>query len=210
MKPTLLIGDYLVVNRAAYGFPRLMCSLGLCDGDLGPFGTLPERGDVVVFRHPVSKHDYIKRLVGLPEDRVQLRDGVLVLNGARQEQVALAGFEEVYRQRMHGSLPACSNGVVALGAACLKHRAREVLDGGRTYDVLNIRDGLAADNTAEFVVPEGHMFVLGDNRDNSIDSRFSQAGGGVGLVPFENVIGRADLVVFNMAGIKGRSLTWLQ
>ena len=201
MKDTLLVGDFLFVNKMAYGYSRYSCPFGICPISDRILARDPERGDVVVFRHPVSGQDYIKRLVGLPGDKVQMKNGVLFLNDKPQQQEPTAPFVETFEpQGSVGGLPACSNGAVGLGGACEKERAIETLEGGVSHAILNIRDGLGADSTPAFNVPEGHFFFMGDNRDNSIDSRYPQAGGGVGMVPFANLLGRADRVVFSSAG----------
>lgn len=201
MKDTLLVGDFLFVNKMAYGYSSYSCPFGVCPISDRLFGAQPERGDVVVFRHPVSGQDYIKRLVGLPGDNVQVKEGVLFLNDKPQKQEPDGTFvETLERQGSVGGIPACANAAPGLGAACEKPRATETLEGGTEHSILNIRDGLAGDNTPVFSVPEGHFFFMGDNRDNSIDSRFAQTAGGVGFVPFANLLGRADRVVFSSAG----------
>ncbi len=208
MKDTLLIGDFLFVNKMAYGYSRYSCEVPLVGVSVCPFigdrwlGSEPERGDVVVFRHPSNGQDFIKRLVGLPGDRIQMKDGVLYINGNMAPQEPAGEFAEPYvKQGPLGTLPACENNV-GLGGTCLKSRAIETLPNGVKHDVLNVRDGgnRTADNTNVYTVPEGHYFFMGDNRDNSIDSRFPQSGGGVGFVPAKNLIGRADRIVFSSAG----------
>jgi signal peptidase I len=200
MKETLLIGDFLFVNKMAYGYSRHSCPFSLCPIPGRIFGSEPERGDVVVFRHPVSGADFIKRVIGLPGDRVQMRDGVVWLNDQPLPQEPEGMFEEVFdRQGPVGQFPRCANAPVGQGGACLKERFRETLPSGRSYTVLNIDESFA-DNTPVFTVPEGHFFFVGDNRDNSQDSRAPQSVGGVGMVPFENLIGRARHVVFSSAG----------
>ncbi|KFI33264.1 signal peptidase [Haematobacter missouriensis] len=200
MKDTLLVGDFLFVNKMAYGYSQYSCPFGLCPISGRLFATMPERGDVVVFRHPVDGSDFIKRLIGLPGDTVQVRNGVLFINGQEVPQVPAGDFSETYEpQGPMGSYPRCANAPVGEGGTCIKHRLRETLPEGRTHDILDI-DMSYADNTPLFTVPEGHFFFMGDNRDNSQDSRFSQAVGGVGMVPFENLIGRADRVMFSSAG----------
>jgi signal peptidase I len=222
MKETLLIGDFLFVNKMAYGYSYASCPsiiiprVGIdvdaedfCGAFKGSndrmFGSEPERGDVVVFRHPVTGRDFIKRVIGLPGDTVQMQDGVIILNGAEVPQVG-AGLvsETMERQGGQGNLPRCTNGAVGLGAECLKQRATETLPNGVEYTVLNIgsRD---LDNTGIFTVPDGQYFFMGDNRDNSSDSRVPQISRGVGFVPYEDIVGRADRIMFSSAG---RSLLW--
>ena len=200
MKDTLLIGDFLFVNKMAYGYSQYSCPFGLCPFPGRIFGSLPERGDVVVFRHPVNGADFIKRVIGLPGDTVQMVDGQLVLNGEPVPQEPAGTFEEVFeRQGPAGNLPQCANAGVGLGGICLKDRAIEILPNGVEHSILNIRE-TRLDDTPVYTVPEGHIFFMGDNRDNSTDSRVSPAAGGVGFVPLENLIGRADRVMFSSAG----------
>ena len=201
MKDTLLIGDFLFVNKMAYGYSRYSCPFAACPISGRLLGSEPERGDVVVFRHPVNDSDFIKRVIGLPGDTVQMRDGILYLNGAVVPQTPDGVFEEIYeKQGPMGQLPRCENGPVGEGGICTSSRSVETLPGGRSHNVLNIDDGGFADNTDVFTVPAGHYFFLGDNRDNSQDSRFGQAVGGVGFVPAEFLIGRADRIMFSSAG----------
>lgn len=210
MKSTLLIGDFLFVNKFAYGYSYASCpsmfGIDFCSFAKGSesrlFGADPERGDVVVFKHPVSGQDYIKRLIGLPGDRIQVRDSLLYINGTPVAITPDGVFtEEMQRQGPEGSQPRCSNGRVETGDICEKQRYTEVLPNGVSHTILDI--GLSGvDNTEEFVVPENKFFFMGDNRDNSVDSRFPQTGAqhGVGYVPRENIIGRADRIVFSSAG----------
>lgn len=213
MKDTLLIGDFLFVNKFAYGYSYASCpsipAVGidakkLCavfDGDnTRLFGSEPERGDVVVFRHPVTGSDFIKRVVGLPGDRVQMKNGVLHINDDAVKLEHGGTFSELMEpQGPQGGLPRCENGAVGQGGQCEKTRLIETLPGGVSHSILNI-DNSFVDNTGVFTVPTGHFFFVGDNRDNSTDSRVTQSRGGVGFVPFENLIGRADRVMFSSAG----------
>ena len=201
MKDTLLIGDFLFVNKMAYGYSQHSCPFSMCpfiDGRW--FGGEPERGDVVVFRHPVAGTDFIKRLIGLPGDRIQVQDGLLYINGELAPQTPDGEFIETYeRQGPAGNLPQCANAPVQPGGDCIKERAIETLPNGTQHAVLDIRPS-RLDETPIYTVPEGHYFFMGDNRDNSTDSRVPQAALGVGAVPYENLIGRADRVMFSSAG----------
>lgn len=217
MKDTLLIGDFLFVNKMAYGYSYASCpsvripAIGL---DLGAddfcgfiedrserfFGSEPERGDIVVFRHPVDGRDFIKRLIGMPGDRIQMRDGLLYINDAPVEITPAGSFTETMeRQGPLGSLPQCANAPVGLGATCEKERFVETLPNGVSHAILNVGDR-PTDDTGVYTVPADHFFFMGDNRDNSTDSRVSQAARGVGFVHRRDIVGRADRVMFSSGG----------
>lgn len=212
MKDTLLVGDFLFVNKMAYGYSRYSCPFTSEDFTICPiegrlFGSEPKRGDVVVFRHPVQNVDYIKRLIGLPGDRIQVVDGVVHINDVASQQRPAGEFVEIKEpQGPAGTPPRCANDPVGMGGTCIKYRLTETLPGNTPqdppveHDVLNITDTWMADNTPVFTVPAGEYFFMGDNRDNSEDSRFPQSIGGVGFVPYENLIGRADRILFSSAG----------
>ena len=217
MKETLLVGDFLFVNKMAYGYSYASCPnvripavglnidaqdlCGFIDGDnTRIWGEEPERGDVVVFRHPVTGLDFIKRVVGLPGERIQMINGVLHINGEPVQLEDDGVFTEVVERQGPGRVtPRCENGLVGQGGTCEKSRQIETLPGGRSHIILNIGTQ-SSDNTPVFEVPEGHFFFIGDNRDNSSDSRFSTRANGVGFVPFENLVGRADRILFSSAG----------
>ncbi|MBL4807206.1 MAG: signal peptidase I [Rhodobacteraceae bacterium] len=210
MKSTLLIGDFLFVNKFAYGYSYASCPTmfgvdfcGFAKGsDERLLGSEPERGDVVVFKHPVHGADFIKRLIGLPGDRIQVIDSVLHINGVAVELVPDGVFTELRElQGPQSGRPQCINGA-SMGEICEKERFIETLPNGVSHTILNFSDTRTADHTREFIVPDGHYFFMGDNRDNSVDSRFSQNGAqvGVGFVPLENIIGRADRIIFSSAG----------
>ncbi|PIE13614.1 MAG: signal peptidase I [Rhodobacterales bacterium] len=213
MKNTLLIGDFLFVNKMAYGYSYASCpsiapigidAKDICgwmrDDNSRIWGGEPERGDVVVFRHPVTGSDYIKRLIGLPGDKVQVKNGEIHLNGKVVPLEPAGNFSEPYApQGSAGSLPRCENSPVGQGGTCLKSMYYETLPGGSKHTVLNITNQ-STDNTRVFTVPMGHYFFMGDNRDNSTDSRVDQRAGGVGFVKYEDLIGRADRIMFSSAG----------
>ena len=202
MKDTLLIGDFVFVNKMAYGYSKYSCPWALCPITGRLFGSEPERGDVVVFRHPVNGQDFIKRLIGLPGEKVQIKDGVVFINGAEVPQVPAGTFEEVMGpQGSMGNRPRCENDPVGDGDICTRSRAIETLPNGVAHGVLNISntEGLP-DNSDVYDVPAGMYFFMGDNRDNSSDSRYSQNASGVGFVPAENLVGRADRLMFSSAG----------
>ncbi len=178
MMPTLLVGDYIFVNKFAYGYSKysLPFSPNLFSGRI--FSSEPKRGDVVVFRFPPNPEiDYIKRLVGLPGDHIQVTDGVLYVNGTAVPKVPDGTFNSDYAQDPGQDVPVF----------------RETMDNGVTYDTLDQSPVSRGDNTREFIVPEGHYFMMGDNRDNSLDSRFD-----VGFVPAENLVGRASVIFFSL------------
>ncbi len=217
MKDTLLIGDFLFVNKMAYGYSYASCpsvripQIGI---DIGAedfcgfiedreerfFGSDPERGDIVVFRHPVDGRDFIKRVIGMPGDRIQMQDGLLYIND-EPVQIEPAGvFTEVMEPQGPLSMrPQCSNGAVGFGAVCEKERFIETLPNGVSHSILNVGPR-AIDNTGVFTVPEGQFFFMGDNRDNSTDSRVAQSARGVGFVERKDIVGRADRVMFSSAG----------
>lgn len=181
MKPTLLIGDYLFVSKFAYGYSKysLPLSLPLFSGRL--FGALPERGDVAVFKLPSdNKTDYIKRIVGLPGDKLQVKNGILFINGEAADVEPIGRFID----NMDGR-------EVAVPLYL------ETLPGSdRSHEILDLTERGRLDNTGVFEVPPGHVFAMGDNRDNSLDSRTTA----VGFIPLENLIGRAEIMMFSVDG----------
>lgn len=208
MKPTLLIGDFLFVNKYSYGYSWASCptirNFNFCgfakDWDGRLFGSSPERGDIVVFKHPVTNTDFIKRVIGLPGDKVQMRDGVLYINDIVVPQTPDGVFTEIKEpQGPLGNRPRCENAPVGNGGDCTKTMTTESLSDEKSYSVLNIGNQ-PSDLTPVFEVPPGHYFFVGDNRDNSTDSRYAQRAGGVGFVPEGHLIGRADRVMFSSAG----------
>lgn len=206
MLPRLMNGDYLLATKWSYGFSRhsLPFALPLPDGRI--LARTPQRGDIVIFKHPIDGRDYIKRVIGLPGDRVAVVAGQVVLNGA-----------PVPLQRTRDALiPMSPNTACAWGgdaamlddgrAACRYARQIETLPGGRSHAVLDFGT-TQGDSFAPRTVPEGMMFVMGDNRDNSRDSRFDAApGDAVGLVPQDRLVGRAGVIVWSTDG----SADWIK
>lgn len=187
MYPTLKIGDYLFVSKLSYGYGRYSFNftipgIGIKFGPMPFDGRIvladtPERGDVVVFKLPSDQEtDYIKRVIGLPGDRVQMREGMLYLNGEAVKREPVAPFVDPQGEGYGNPVP----------------QIRETLPNGVSYYTLDAQPRSAGDNTEEFVVPAGHYFMMGDNRDNSLDSRFQ-----VGFVPYENLVGRAEIIFFS-------------
>ncbi len=180
MRPTLLEGDYLFVTKWAYGYSRYSLPFGpnLFSGRI--WGSDPERGDVVVFKFPPNPSlDYIKRVVGLPGDHIQMKQGQLFINGVGVPREKVGQIDDRDITEVNGPVDVY----------------KETLPNGVSYNTLDLSPNTIGDDTREFVVPEGHYFMMGDNRDNSSDSRFS-----VGYVPAENLVGRANMIFFSIGG----------
>lgn len=185
MKDTLLIGDYIFVSKYSYGYSRFSFPYGLPLFEGRIMRSAPERGDVVVFRPPSTPRiDYIKRIVGLPGDRLQVRDGILYINDEAAPQV----FDGNIQDTLDDGMP-----IVA-------RRYEETLPGNVRHHVLDITPHGPLDNTDVYTVPEGHYFMMGDNRDNSVDSRVPSSMEGIGYIPEDNIIGRAEIIVFSIGG----------
>jgi signal peptidase I len=179
MIPTLLVGDYLFVSKYSYGYSRFSLPLGLPLFSGRIFGSVPQRGDVAVFKLPRDNStDYIKRLVGLPGDRIQMIHGQLYINGT------------VVPRAADGEYVADGDGPKMM----LKRYIETLPDSGRKHEILKASDDQPLDNTQEYHVPEGYVFAMGDNRDNSLDSRVLNH---VGYVPLENLVGRAEFIFFS-------------
>lgn len=207
MLPRLLVGDYLLAAKWPYGFSRysLPFSVPLIPGRI--MANQPERGDVVIFKAPPGNDvDYIKRVIGLPGDTIQMTGGVLSINGKVVPKIRIADFELPLTPNTHCLSPEFEAKAKDGSDVCRYPRYRETLPGGRSYDVLDM--GITQqDDTPPVIVPEGHLFLMGDNRDNSMDSRFpAEEGAGIGIVPQENLVGRASVMMFSTDG----SAEWLK
>lgn len=203
MLPTLFIGDRLIVSKFPYGYSYLSPSFNILPEMAGRlFGSLPDRGDIVVLKSPRTKDDWIKRVVGLPGDTVQMKDGVFWLNGKPVPKVPVAPVDIVVSPNSDCNTPIDQQyrATDAQGREiCRYPRFRETLPNGRSYDVMDLAE-TPQDNTQPMIVPEGHVFVMGDNRDNSEDSRFDPLLGGIGMLPVENLVGRAEFTTFSLDG----------
>ncbi len=199
MLPTLMIGDYLVVTKYSYGYSRhsFPFSPPLFKGRL--FDRTPQRGDVVVFKLPRDgRTDYIKRVIGLPGDRIQMVGGQLFINGKPVKREHVADFR--VRVSPHNRCPHFMQEEDSQGRRwCRYPQYRETLPNGVSYLTLDIEQQSREDNTRTFTVPPGHYFMMGDNRDNSADSRLPRSIG-VGYVPAENLVGRAEFIFFSTDG----------
>ena len=179
MKPNLLVGDFIFVSKWSYGFSKhsLPFSIPLIPGKI--FSKLPERGEVVVFKTPEdNRTDYIKRVIGLPGDRIQIIDGKIIIND-----------NLILRKKLKDFIDTDKNSSIK------RIRKYKEYFFNKEIEVLDITDQGIVDNTNLYIVPEGHFFVMGDNRDNSQDSRFTNI---VGYIPIENLIGKAQFIFFSL------------
>ncbi len=195
MEPTVLEGDYIIVSKFSYGYSRhsIPFSPPLFEGRI--FASTPKRGDVIVFKLPRDdRTDYIKRLIGLPGDRIQVRGGVVLINGKDLPREMLPPVEVD----------------TGYGFSRAVQQFIETNPEGRKYTTYDFGPDGELDDTGVYVVPEGHYFFMGDNRDNSIDSRVPMEVG-VGMVPAENLVGKAQLILlsWNKGAALFKPWTWV-
>lgn len=202
MLPTLYIGDYVAVAKWPYGFSRFSFPLQFPPVPGRILEHLPSRGDVVVFRHPVENADLIKQVIGLPGDTVEVRGGEVILNGRPVKREPRAPYRlPLSPNTPCRVVPPATPFVSAVRghAYCVFPAYTETLPDGPTYTVLD-QASSSADDFGPVEVPQGHVFLMGDNRDDSLDSRFAVADGGIGMVPVENLIGHATFTLWSTDG----------
>lgn len=217
MMPNLLVGDYLFVSKWSYGYSRYSFPFHPINFDGRLLGGVPQRGDIVVFRHPTTGEDWVKRVIGLPGDTIEVRGGQVILNGRPIPRERIDPFDlpvspnSPCRAAEGVSFDESRPDIVVRedgrpdGVHCLYPRFRETLPEGRSYEVLD-EGNSTADNFGPVTVPAGHLFMMGDNRDDSMDSRFTTDQHGVGFLPIENALGRAMIGFWSTDG----SAEWIK
>jgi signal peptidase I len=209
MLPRLVNGDYLLASKWSFGYSRysLPLNVPLIPGRI--FASQPERGEIVIFKAPPRNDiDYIKRVIGLPGDQVQMRGGQLFLNGQAVPKQRITDFVVPMSPNTQCFMPQFAASLADGTAVCRYPRFRETLPGGYSYEVLDLGT-TPQDDTEVVVVPEGMLFLMGDNRDNSLDSRFPAVPGqGIGIVPQSNLVGRASVMMFSTDGSAEWLLPW--
>ena len=187
MLKNLFVGDYIFVSKFTYGYSKnsLPFSLPIIPGRL--FASSPKRGDVVVFKLPSDgRTDYIKRVIGLPGDKIQVIEGKVFINNSKLDYEKIGTFQDNNLINRKNRSLGCRNESLDI--------ILETLPNGISYEVLDSQNQSYADNTGVYNVPEDHFFVMVDNRDNSQDSRYLKS---VGFIPFDNLVGRAEIIFFS-------------
>lgn len=211
MLPTMYIGDYLFVHKWPYGYSRFSFPLQIPSFEGRLFESLPERGDVVVFRPPGQEGtDWVKRVIGLPGDTIAVEGGTVILNGRplqrESENMAPIAVSANSPCRVVPGAVAMVRTAAGGGRDCLYPAYRETLPNGRSYLTIDQVDVPRSDDFPQVRVPAKHLFLMGDNRDDSLDSRYSAFEGGIGLVPVDHVVGRASARFWSTDG----SAEWIK
>lgn len=208
MLPRLLVGDYLFVAKFPYGWSRHSFPFSIVPISGRIWGKDPQRGDVVVFKNPADNStDYIKRVIGLPGDFIQMRNGQLFINDVAVPKVRIADF--VVTESPNSKCDAMIAVARRPGAPCRYPRYRETLPNGKSYEVLDLDPNGEKDSTDVYVVPAGHFFLMGDNRDRSADSRYpAMVNQGIGFVPAEDLVGKAVISFWSTDGSANWFLPW--
>jgi signal peptidase I len=211
MLPTMAIGDYLFVAKWPYGFSRYSFPLQFPPVDGRVLGKLPERGDIVVFKKPGETTDWVKRVIGLPGEVIAVEEGRVLVNGqpiARSDE-GLASIAVSPNSPCRVVPGATANVIESEGQTQCRYPVyRERLANGRNWLVIDQADDLRADHFGPVRVPAGHVFLMGDNRDDSMDSRYSPAEGGIGPVPVEYIVGKATFAFWSSDGSASYWLPW--
>ncbi len=208
MMPRLLVGDYLFAAKWPYGYSRFSLPFdpGVSEGRL--LASQPEQGDVVIFKHPIDHSDYIKRVIGLPGDRVQMVGGVLHINDTPVKMEKIGDYVLPIEADGHCARTRFITREADGSYACRYPQFRETLPNGVVHNIIDFGKEVA-DDTPTVIVPEDHLFLMGDNRDNSLDSRYpAEPGRGIGLVPQENLVGRASFMYFSTDGTAEWAKPW--
>jgi signal peptidase I len=208
MLPTLYIGDYLVAAKWPYGYGRYSFPLGFPAFAGRIFSHQPVRGDVVVFRHPGENEDLIKRVIGIPGDTIALADGRLILNGRAVSRAKVRPFRMPVSANSPCRMISPTAQANLAGTVCVYPAYLESLPGGPSYTILDQVEHGPADDFGPVRVPGGHLFLMGDNRDDSLDSRFPASEGGVGMVPLEDLIGCALVTFWSTDGTASYWKPW--
>jgi signal peptidase I len=212
MLPTLFIGDYLLVAKWPYGYSRYSFPFQFPPINGRLLERLPKRGDVVVFVPPGDERtDFVKRVIGLPGDTIEVREGSLILNGqpvshGNMEPLAIQTSPNTPCRVVGGATPMVRGS--GDERTCVYPTYRETLPGGPSYRIIDQVDNATADNVPPTRVPDGRLFLMGDNRDDSLDSRFSVAEGGIGMVPLDHLVGRATTTFWSTDGSASYVKPW--
>ena len=208
MLPTMMIGDYLFVSKWPYGYAGASFPFGFPSFDGRIFGSTPKRGDIVVFVGPEGA-DVVKRVIGLPGDLIAVRGGQIILNGRPIERERVDDYVMTISPNSPCRVVPPAVAMTRLGEngtpGCVYPSYRETLPGGPSYNVLDQTDAGYADQFAPVTVPAGTIFLMGDNRDDSLDSRYPVEAGGMGFIPIDHVVGRAERIFWSTDG----SASWI-